>query len=171
MDAFSSHLDPETAISWEGQAWRHLSPGFDPLSTRGAELHGGRWNPPGSSALYLATTPDVARAEFDRLVSLRAQAAADLHPRVLVAVEAEIGLVADLTDPAVLADLGVRPAGQDEMPIQACRSCGVRAAEAGLGALLAPSATGQGDVLVVFPGNLADSDRLMVVGSRSVDWT
>ena len=35
----------------------------DPLSVIGAEITGGRWNPPGQGILYTATSPELALLE------------------------------------------------------------------------------------------------------------
>ena len=101
-------LAKDAAEKWSGLAYRHISPTFDPLSTRGAELHGGRWNKPGTPALYLALSMETARAEFDRLVDLRVQAASDLHPRNLVRVQLNLAEVVDLQDDSVLRELGAK---------------------------------------------------------------
>lgn len=36
---------------------------YDPLSVIGAEVAGGRWNPPGQGILYTATSPELALLE------------------------------------------------------------------------------------------------------------
>jgi RES domain-containing protein len=69
--------------SWSGSAFRHVAPSFDPLSTRGSELHGGRWNQRGTPALYLALSEDTALAEFERLAAQRAQSRDAFLPRNL----------------------------------------------------------------------------------------
>ena len=158
-------------VEWSGFAYRHISPSFDPLSTQGAELHGGRWNAPGIPALYLATSPEVARAEFDRLVRLRAQSASDFHPRNLATIHLDLKLVIDVRTKPILQELGVDASNYENFSQVACRTAGSMTAEAGLAGLLAPSATGTGTILVAFPQNFSNKDSIEITGETEVDWT
>lgn len=71
--------------------WRMLSIRYQrvPCSGEGARLYGGRWNPKGVAALYLATDPATAVAEYYQ----------DLpKPGTLVPYRLEARTIADLTD-------------------------------------------------------------------------
>lgn len=73
-------------------AYRHTSSGRDPLSGRGAQQFGGRWNAPqGSSAVYLADSLQTCIAEFHRTAEGQARGSASLLPR-------EVHHVADAAD-------------------------------------------------------------------------
>lgn len=165
-EALNGELD-----GWSGLTFRHVSPSFDPLSTRGAELHGGRWNAPGTPALYLATSVETARAEFDRLVELRAQSASDLLPRVLVTVRLELTKVVDLRVKSILRELGVSDKQFENLLPEACLTAGSLARASGASALVAPSVTGTGTILVAFPDKFTDQDKLELVDQTNVDWT
>lgn len=61
----------------------------DPFSGEGARLLGGRWNPKGSPALYLATDPATAVAEFYQGLP---------KPGTLAPYRIDAAMIADLTD-------------------------------------------------------------------------
>lgn len=171
LEHLAETLAKDEAERWTGLAYRHISPTFDPLSTRGAELHGGRWNKPGTPALYLALSIETARAEFDRLVALRAQAASDLHPRNLVTVQLDLTGVIDLQDGSVLRELGAEDGRYENLSTTLCQSAGEMVVDTGASGLLAPSVTDTGTILVAFPQNFTSEDETNLIDQTEVDWT
>lgn len=87
-------------ITWSGNLYRALNPvhAREPLSGRGAELHGGRFNPKGVPALYASTTVQTALREANQV--------GDLQPTTLVCYRARIERVFDTRDAAALAAAG-----------------------------------------------------------------
>ena len=85
----------------DGRFWRIVSPRWshDPLSGQGAARHGGRWNRPGTPALYLSHEVETAFAEYQQELGTR--------PGTFVAYEVTSATVFDLTDPATADALGV----------------------------------------------------------------
>lgn len=77
---------PLTASLWRMLAIRYQR---DPCSGEGARLLGGRWNPKGMPALYLATDPATAVAEFYQGLP---------KPGILAPYRIEAAAIADLTD-------------------------------------------------------------------------
>lgn len=84
-----------------GPLYRALNPVFaqEPLSGRGAELYGGRFNPKGMPALYTSLTVMTALREANQ--------AGSLQPTTLVSYEAEIEDVFDSRDETALKEEGI----------------------------------------------------------------
>ena len=74
---------------------------FAPTSGEGAARHGGRFNPPGVSALYTGLSPKTAWTEAQQGFPFKAQ------PMTLVAYRVDCEQVIDLSEPQVLADFGL----------------------------------------------------------------
>ncbi|MCB1362366.1 MAG: RES family NAD+ phosphorylase [Rhodobacter sp.] len=74
---------------YTGPLYRALNPihARDPLSGRGAELHGGRFNARGIPALYTALDPATALREANQ--------AGSLQPTILVSYAADLGPIFD----------------------------------------------------------------------------
>jgi RES domain-containing protein len=87
-------------VLYRGKLFRALNPLFarEPLSGRGAELYGGRFNPKGMPALYCSLSVITALREANR--------AGSLQPTTLVSYEAEIDRIFDSRDVADLRDAG-----------------------------------------------------------------
>jgi RES domain-containing protein len=81
--------------------YRALNPvwSFAPLSGAGAARQGGRWNRPNQPALYLAFDAITAMLEYNQTL--------EFHPVTLVEYYVEGATLADLTDPASCAGLGI----------------------------------------------------------------
>ena len=86
---------------YRGPLFRALNPVYarEPLSGRGAELHGGRFNPRGVPALYASPTVLTALREANQ--------AGSLQPTTLVSYDAEVDGVFDTRDEATLAAEGI----------------------------------------------------------------
>jgi RES domain-containing protein len=88
-------------VFYRGKLFRALNPLFarEPLSGRGAELYGGRFNPKGMPALYCSLSVMTALREANR--------AGSLQPTTLVSYDAEIDRVFDSRDEAALRAEGL----------------------------------------------------------------
>ena len=77
---------------YTGPLFRALNPVYAraPLSGRGAELHGGRFNAKGTSALYTSLDPATALREANQVGSLQ--------PTILVSYKADLGPIFDTRD-------------------------------------------------------------------------
>lgn len=97
---------PEWPYPWNGHFFRFQTIKFpaakDILSGAGAWQRGGRWNPPGVAALYGSTTDTAALEEAksnDRYYGLETKT-----PRLVVAIQAKVGKILDLTSPGFAAN-------------------------------------------------------------------
>src|SRR5688572_29142682 len=88
-------------MKYQGKLYRALNPVYarEPLSGRGAELYGGRFNPKGMPALYTSVTVITALKEANQ--------AGSLQPTTLVSYDADITPLFDTRDEALLHDHGI----------------------------------------------------------------
>ena len=133
---------PPEGVAYQGLLYRALNPVYarDPLSGRGAELYGGRFNARGTPALYLSLSPATALREANQVGTLQ--------PITLVAYRADLASLVDGRDVGSLAAWDTTPDGLADpdwrgrmlagrpMPTQ---DLAARFAEAGYVGLIAPS--------------------------------
>ncbi len=156
-------IDSIATSPFTGTAYRHVAAGRGPLSGAGARSQGGRWNPPQSFAtIYLGLERETVIAEFHRLAARSRRAPQDFLPRHFYRYELALAQVLDLraSESRSQLSLGLADIASDDLT--ACQAIGETAHYLGYEAVLAPSATGAGQVLAVF------SDRLRA-GSSITD--
>jgi RES domain-containing protein len=92
---------PLTAGRYTGPLYRALNPVYarEPLSGRGAELYGGRFNMKGTPALYTALDPTTALREANQVGSLQ--------PTILVSYAADLDPIFDTRDVGAVAQYGM----------------------------------------------------------------
>ncbi len=100
---------PEWLKPWSGTFFRFQTIDFpaakDVLSGEGARVRGGRWNQPGLATVYGSTTDTTALEECkanDRYYGVETKG-----PRLLVAIEGQLGGMLDLTSAGIRRTLGV----------------------------------------------------------------
>ena len=91
-------------IRYRGKLYRALNPVFarEPLSGRGAEIYGGRFNPKGVPALYASLSIMTALREANQV--------GNLQPTTLVCYDADVSGMFDCRDAVALAAEGMEPA-------------------------------------------------------------
>jgi RES domain-containing protein len=140
----------------------------DPLSTEGARLFGGRFNPVGTSALYLAGSPTLAVAEALQLAEMFS--VVSFNPRLLISIDVELSEVLDLTSAKNVGLLGLTETDllaewRDSSTASATQHIGAQAQDSGVEAILFPSRIELGvSNLCVFRENLRATSRLIVEG-------
>ena len=156
-------IDRIAPVGFDGEVVRHIAPGYLPLSGEGARIHGGRWNPPDSfPTLYTALTRETMLDELDRAARRQGLRVADLLPRVEVRYRVRLQRLLDLRDADALASVGLKEADLAADNWTACQVVGEAAHQVGVEGILAPSATSDGDVLVVFLDQIALGSTLEV---------
>jgi RES domain-containing protein len=171
---------PEWLQPWSGMFFRFQTVDFpaakDVLSGEGARMRGGRWNQPGFATIYGSITDTTALEECkanDRYYGVETKS-----PRLLVAIEAQLVGMLDLTAAGIRRTLGVTlkelaaedwrkllQAGQES----SSQALGRAASATGASGLRARSAAvAQGINVAVFPG-AHRSDRMKVVEGDKLD--
>jgi RES domain-containing protein len=91
-------------MDYAGLLYRALNPVYaaDPLSGQGAALHGGRFNPRGMAALYVAMSLPTALREANQV--------GHLQPTTLIAIQATVRNLFDTRDESTLGQHGLTEA-------------------------------------------------------------
>lgn len=171
---------PEWLTPWTGIFYRFQMIEFptarEVTSGKGAAGRGGRWNPRGVAAVYGSTTDTTALEESK--ANDRYYGVVTKGPRILVAIEAQVSSMLDLTSAGLRRNLKVtlkelaaedwRKLGEAGRESQS-QALGRAASCVGAGGLLACSATvTRGINVVVFP-NAHQADRLVVIDGEKLD--
>jgi RES domain-containing protein len=167
--------------TFNGVLYRACTPAYanthDLLTGEGARKFGGRWNPPGSfPAVYLAESLEGAIAETLGVATHYGFDPAARLPMTLVAVDATLDRVLDLTDAACRKTLGLTLASMRHGPWRdenaagreaVTQAVGHAAHAAGLQGIRVPSSLKRTfRNLNVFPSNLGATGMLKI---RSAD--
>jgi RES domain-containing protein len=177
-DEFRNHADWFTP--WTGTLFRFQTLDFpaskDVLNGRGAAWRGGRWNPTGLATVYGSTTDATALEECkanDRYYGIVTKG-----PRILVAIEANLSRILDLTNADIRRALDItlsELAAEDWRKLQAAgkeslaQVLGRAVAESGGSGLLSRSAAAhRGMNVAIFPG-VCHSDRMTVMEADKLD--
>lgn len=150
-------------------AYRNQAAGWDPRSGEGARRRGGRFNPPHSfPVLYLCITRPCVVAELTRQAQRQGLTVADLLPRELWQLNAELTKVLDLTDPSTLRALDISTDDLIRDDHRFTQELGEAAHQHGFNGIRTPSATGVDHVLAILPENLSG---VVVVAELIEVWT
>lgn len=169
-EALVRAVDRLPRVGFSGLAYRHVGPGHPPMSAEGSRIRGGRWNPPESfPTLYLALDQATVKAEFLRHAERQGMVPTNLLPRKLVICRVELSAALDLRDRLPWPELGLADddVASDDMSV--CQRIGDAAHYASFEALLAPSATGAGDIVAVFTDRMRAGSKVEPVDMR--EWT
>lgn len=145
--------------------------GVSPTVGRGRERAvGGRWNPPGSfPTLYLGLDIGVVTAEFYRHLARQGLRAENALPRVMYEYDIRLSRIVDLRSPMTWPGLDLTAERIRGPDLRRCQAVGDAAHYLGMEGLLAPSAAGEGEILVIFLDRQAPESALHVGESKT--WT
>jgi RES domain-containing protein len=141
-------------VSMDAAIWRHMSPSehSKPDSGDGAIRAGGRFNPPGSfPVIYGCMSRAAAGAEFRRLALRHPIGIDNLLPRHLYRFRLKSEMVLDLRLSCVRKTLGLPNADLASIHRSHSQIIGEIARALRIGVILAPSVTGAGAMVAVFP--------------------
>jgi len=171
------------AIAFHGNLYRACDPTYantrDLLTGEGSRKRGGRWNAPGGPAtVYLAQSVDGAIAESLGLPSHYGFDPAKRLPLTLVAVDTELQVVIDFTDPVVRNTLSVTLAAMNGCDWRNENAAGREAITQALGraafdvgaqGIIVPSPVKRSiKNLNAFPANLGGAGRLRICGAEKL---
>jgi RES domain-containing protein len=157
------------AIAWQGEVFRSATPKYankdDIISGAGSKAAGARWNPPGFfHAVYASLDVETAVAEALQHFRYYGLPVSKAMPRVIVALEADLERVLNLSDGDVRRVLVVSMKRMLSEPWREEQQKGREALTQAIGrlaydldiqAILVPSSARKGGSnLVVFPANL-----------------
>lgn len=152
---------------FEGTLWRVTHGTRSPLDgSKGS----GRWNQRESEVLYSALEKDGALSEIFFHINRQES----VFPSRLVStahkMQASFEKVIDLTDMALLQELGVRPEHYAEVLYDDTQKIGEAVGFLGFEAMIAPNARHDSSNIIVFLSNI-DLDTLDVVEQEVIDWS
>lgn len=160
-------VDALEPVYWSGTTFRNTSGGRAPLSAVGARMQGGRWNPRDSfPALYFALSLETWYAEFLRPAFRQANGPSSL-PRDIHTVQVTGVRIVDLRSDENLAAVGLAREGIPDQT-KLCKEIGDAIHFLKSDGLLAPSATGEGDILVLLE-DIVPLARLHVLRTEPMD--
>jgi RES domain-containing protein len=148
-----------------GEAFRHMFAGYSPLL---ANTNGARWNPPDVPAIYASIDRKTALAEAEYRISLE-----PFRPRAkrtLYQLAVRLENVVDLTDPGLLASVGITDAELTDFTFVACQPVGGAVAWLGHDGMIVPSARNDGQNLVIFPASISASGAIEVMSEEDIPY-
>jgi len=183
-DRWDRHVEwlLEQATAIEGIWYRSVTPRFatqnDLLTGEGSRVHGGRWNRPGTAAVYLCDSELLAIEESAATALRGGLPRHRALPRTLVSVECRLQRVADLTDGAMRRRLGVSRdtmlnidwnAAQLKGELPVTQMLAQFFTESRFEAIIVPSACGpRHRNLVYFPANLESRSIVQIVNPNQL---
>jgi RES domain-containing protein len=149
--------------SWSGKVFRWT---FEGTSPDRANSRGGRWNPPGVSALYTSFSREIVLAESDYLIE--AQSVAPERARQVHTLSLSLRSALEITDVALLARLGIDDETLKGIDYSQCQLVGGAVERLGRDGLIVPSARAPGNNLVIFVNRLPYGEPLVLVMTETL---
>lgn len=127
---------------------------------------GARWNPPEVPAIYACLERETVLAEVEHQIAsqpFRPQAR-----RTLYTIRASLSSALDLTDPDVLARVGLQLQSLTSPDWSRCQLVGGATDWLGHDGLLVPSARAKGTNLVIFPNRRDIAEEMEIVDTELI---
>jgi len=159
------------SIGFEGTVYRHVSLDRECTSGTGLRESGARWNPPnGFPVVYTALSIQTVADEFFRFAQKHSLPIESLLPRSVCVIEAHLEAVLDLRTVEAFTAVGLVEEDIYGDDWTSCQVVGAAAHHLDLEGILAPSATGHGEILAVFENQLVKANSRMLTIQRDT-WT
>lgn len=126
--------------------------------------YGGRYNPSYQfGALYCGLNEEVCWSEIEK----KLEGSVNRNRFSVILLSVRLHKVLDLTDEKVLAELKIdKKSLIHPVDYGLTRQIAIAAREAGFEAILAPSSTGEGNILAIFSDQLNPKSRIAISESR-----
>ena len=151
------------AQAWTGVAYRHM---FADYSPERENIGGARWNPSGVAAIYASLSAEGALAEAEYQIAM--QPVRPRARRTLYELHVTLASVLDLSDRALLAELGVGAEQLGSLDLDPCQSVGGAAEWLKHDGILVPSARAKATNLVILAANAPASPPFEIVSRQEV---
>lgn len=135
-------------ISLNASCYRMVSQKYDALNTNGSLLYSGRYNSGEFLVLYTSDSREVCEAELVRKTGIKVKLTYKI-----VKLNVKLGKVFDLTNEKNLKALDIQKDNLIGSRWNFTQHIANLAYQKGYEALLAPSATGKENNIILFPGN------------------
>ena len=157
---------------FRGVVYRATHPDYEDLdrTIEFSKQYPGRFNPPGTGAVYVALERATAVAELKRRAERLGRSMKSFAPRALLTLDVTLREVLDLTDASVRAEWDVTLDDlRTEYEYLRCHEVAHVARRDGYEAIRFPSATGEGENLAIFYDQLHTGSYVVVQASEELD--
>lgn len=168
---FKDRLKKISPISLVINSYRGFRKGNNPLSTANSFNSSGRWHIKGRfGAIYTGESEDICKEEILR----QFEGVAPKYEYGLAKLNTSLNKVLDLTDPKNLKSLNIEKddltsgEGTDPNTVAIPNSIANSAYDIGYEAIIAPSATGLGRTIVVYPDNFINNTSIKVESEKKL---
>jgi RES domain-containing protein len=158
-------LEKHKGVSFEGEAWRIVRDGREPLIGYPA---GARWDPATFDVIYTSTEREGALEEIHFHLGRQPVFPSKIRS-VVYRISVRTRRTLRIADAKELAALGIAPEAYRSISYQRTQEVGDAAAFLGFDSILAPSARWPCQNLVLFTERFAPQD-LTAISSEPVDW-
>jgi RES domain-containing protein len=165
-------VGPRTSLL--GPAYRVTHPDYRELDTtiEASRTFPGRFNPPGTGAVYVSLDPSTAIEELKRRAAKVKRSLAAFAPRTLFTLDAYLRSVLDLTDVGTRSEWDITLDDlRTENDYTRCHEVAAVARRERYEAIRFPSATGQGENLAVYYDQRLTGSYLVIRSEQLLDLT
>ena len=163
--------EAEPHTRYHGAGYRVTHPDYRDFNrtVEVSRTHPSRFNPIDVWAVYVALSRNVAIEELKRRATHLGRSIISFIPRSIFLIEISIHKCLDLAHANVRAASNITLRDLRATSFVLCHKVALAARNEGYAAICCPSATGQGENLVIHPDILLDASNLAIVDEKPLD--